>query len=300
MRNSARFLLFLVISVAHKKISSGKRLKGCCANGSSGRLAARTVCSPPCRTWRRRSSWTDGYSTLRVFAHPIRWKGRKTPGWIKTLPLAYKLSKIYRRSRRGIAPSYRYTVRDTREIQGGLGLQFRSELLAELDHFRPDDGCTITLKGIPRKIFLVIGLSFVPGPGRSNFRDNRIGIALLVCHSSDHLLGNLLLIRRMVENGRSVLSPDIMSLPVEGRGIVYDKQYFDQLTITDDVWVECNTDGFCVTGPAATDGFIRRMIDLTSHIAGFDRNHTFYLIIDRFKTPKTTACYGCNGISGLS
>jgi hypothetical protein len=41
------------------------------------------------------------------------------------------------------------------------------------------------------------------------------------------------------------------------------------------------------------------MINLTTHVAGFNRNHPFYLVIDRFKTPKATAGYGCNAISSL-
>jgi tRNA(Ile)-lysidine synthase TilS/MesJ len=63
-----------------------KEVKEFLRNGSNGRLAVQTVSSPPCRTWRRRFSWIDGCSTSWVCAHPIRGRGRKTPGWIKTLP----------------------------------------------------------------------------------------------------------------------------------------------------------------------------------------------------------------------
>jgi hypothetical protein len=93
----------------------------------------------------------------------------------------------------------------------------------------------------------------------------------------------------MAENCRPVLSPDIVPLPIEGRRIVNDKKHFEQLAIADEGGIERDTYRFCVTSPAATDGFIRRMINLTTDIAGFDRYHTFHLVIDRFKTPKATA-----------
>ena len=49
-----------------------------------------------------------------------------------------------------------------------------------------------------------------------------------------------------------------------------------------------------VTSPAATYGFIRRMIYLTTHVAGLNRHHTLHLIINRFEAPKATAGYGRN------
>ena len=80
--------------------------------------------------------------------------------------------------------------------------------------------------------------------------------------------------------------PDIMPLPVEGRRIVDDKQHFKQLAIADDDGIERDTDRFCVTSPAATHGFICRMIYLTTNVAGLDRYHTLHLVIDRFEAPK--------------
>src|SRR6267143_646272 len=180
-----------------------------------------------------------------------------------------------------------------------LRFQLRRKLLVELDHFRPDNGCTVALEGIPRKILLVIGLGFVPGPGRSDFRHDRIDIELLFCHGCDHLLGNLLLLRCMVENCRAVLCAGIMTLPVERRRIVDDKQHFKQLAIAADNGIERDTDRFCVTSPAATHSFIRRMIYLTTNIAGLDRYHTLHLVIDRFEAPKAAAGYSCNTKSSL-
>jgi tRNA(Ile)-lysidine synthase TilS/MesJ len=70
-----------------------KQKRNFCADGRDSRLAVQTASSPPCRTWRRRSFWTDGCSTSWVCAHPTRRKGRKTPGWIKTLPHAHEPHK---------------------------------------------------------------------------------------------------------------------------------------------------------------------------------------------------------------
>jgi hypothetical protein len=71
-----------------------KQKRNFCADGRGSRLAVQTASSPPCRTWRRRSSWTDGCSTSWVCAHPTRRKGRKTPGWIKTLAHAHEPHKF--------------------------------------------------------------------------------------------------------------------------------------------------------------------------------------------------------------
>ena len=90
-----------------------------------------------------------------------------------------------------------------------------------------------------------------------------------------------------------------MTLPIEGRRIMDDKQHFKQLAIADDGGIERDTYRFCVTSPAATHGFICRMIYLTTHVAGLDCYHTFHLVIDRFEAPKATAGYGRNIESGL-
>jgi hypothetical protein len=80
-----------------------------------------------------------------------------------------------------------------------------------------------------------------------------------------------------------------MTLPVECRRIVDDKKNFKQLAIVDDGGIERDTYRFCVTSPAATHGFIRRMIDLTTNVAGLNRYHTLHLAIDRFEAPKAPA-----------
>jgi hypothetical protein len=80
---------------------------------------------------------------------------------------------------------------------------------------------------------------------------------------------------------------------------VDDKQHLKQLAIADDRGIERDTYRFCVTSPAATHGFIRRMIYLTTNVARLDRYHTLHLVIDRFEAPKATAGYGCNTESSL-
>jgi hypothetical protein len=100
----------------------------------------------------------------------------------------------------------------------------------------------------------------------------------------------------MIENCRPVLSPNIMTLSIERRGIVDDKEYLKQLAIADDGRIEGDTDRFCVTSPAATHSFIRRMIYLTTDVARLDRYDPLHLVIDRFQAPKATAGYGCNTV----
>ena len=71
-----------------------KQKRNFCADGRDSRLAVQTASSPHCRTWRRRFFLTDGCSTSWVCAHPTRRKGRKTPGWIKTLPTLLNLTSL--------------------------------------------------------------------------------------------------------------------------------------------------------------------------------------------------------------
>jgi hypothetical protein len=78
-----------------------------------------------------------------------------------------------------------------------------------------------------------------------------------------------------------------------------DKQHFKQFAIADDGGIERDTYRFCVTSPAATHGFIRRMIYLTTNVAGLDRYHSLHLVIDRFEAPKATAGDGGNFVSSL-
>ena len=69
----------------------------------------------------------------------------------------------------------------------------------------------------------MIGLGLIPNPGKGDFRQDRIGIEFLFRHGRNDLLSNFHLLRRMVENCRTVLSPDIVPLPIEGCRIVDDK-----------------------------------------------------------------------------
>lgn len=60
--------------------------------------------------------------------------------------------------------------------------------------------------------YLVVGLCIEKLAGRDNFCHNLLVLVMLFLDFLCHLLCNLLLLRRMVKDGRSVLSTDIRAL----------------------------------------------------------------------------------------
>ena len=84
----------------------------------------------------------------------------------------------------------------------------------ELHDFRPDDCGAVTLERILREVLLVVGLRFIPSGCRYKLRDDRIRIDLFFRERCDDFLCDLLLLRTMIENGRSILRADVVSLTV--------------------------------------------------------------------------------------
>ena len=64
------------------------------------------------------------------------------------------------------------------------------------------------------------------------------------------------LIGGMVEDHGSVLRADVVALAVEGRGIVNGKKHVQEISKSNDGWVERDLHDFRVTGSPRTHGFI--------------------------------------------
>ena len=146
-----------------------------------------------------------------------------------------------------------------RRKRAELRLEFCGEELAELGDLWSNDRGAVSLEWISRKILLMVRFGLVPDLSSSNFRHDRIDRKPLFCDDSDHLVGNLFLLRPMMENCRW---SRIVPLSIGGCRIVDDKQHFKQLAIVDDGGIERDTDRFCMTSPATAHGLICWMVYL--------------------------------------
>jgi hypothetical protein len=60
-----------------------------------------------------------------------------------------------------------------------------------------------------------------------------------------------------------------------------------QITVRDDIIIECDPHHLRVTSPAGADFLVARIIHVPACVSGFNRFHTFDLIVDGLQTPKT-------------
>ena len=85
---------------------------------------------------------------------------------------------------------------------------------------------------------------------RCHFRHDRIAPQTGFVQRGNGLLGDGLLLRRVIEDGGTILRPDICALPVEGGGIVNGEEHVQNVLEADDVVIERDLHHFSVTGAA--------------------------------------------------
>src|SRR5258708_40312399 len=95
-----------------------------------------------------------------------------------------------------------------------LRLQLLKIVLAELRHLRLDDYTAVGLIAVISEILLMIIFSRIKHGQRRNLRDDRIVPQMLFVQFSDGLLGNRLLLRRVIEDRRAILRASIIALTV--------------------------------------------------------------------------------------
>jgi hypothetical protein len=92
-----------------------------------------------------------------------------------------------------------------------------------------------------------------------------------------------------IENRGAVLGANVISLPVEGRGIVGREKYGHQVAKRNLRWIEFDLGHFRMPGVAGANLLVGGILCLAPGIAGNHRMNTAQLIEDRFHTPEATA-----------
>jgi hypothetical protein len=92
-------------------------------------------------------------------------------------------------------------------------------MLAKLGDFGCDYMLAISLLGIAREIFLMVGLCDIERRRRHDFSHYRVAIQGGACDFVDHALSDGLLLRRVVENRGAILCADVVAKTLSGRGL---------------------------------------------------------------------------------
>ena len=97
------------------------------------------------------------------------------------------------------------------------------------------------------------------------------------------------LLGRVVKDRRTVLRPDIRTLPVERGGIVIIPEYFQQVMVAENLRIICDFNHFRVSGGVGADVFIGRILGTSAHVADLSRLYSGKTSKGSFHAPKT-AC----------
>ena len=135
----------------------------------------------------------------------------------------------------------------------------------------------------------MIVLGDVEGRSGDDLGDDGIIEDLLLRKGGDHVLGDRLLVRRVVEDRRPVLGADVMALAVERRRVVDREEDLEQLAVGDDVGIERDAHRLGVAGAARADRLIGRIRVLPADVAGLDRLDALHPVIDRLQAPEAPA-----------
>ncbi len=109
------------------------------------------------------------------------------------------------------------------------------------------------------------------------------------CEFLDGFLRKRLLCRGVVIDRGTVLRADIVSLAVEGGGIVIGEEDLQKFPVGDFLRVEGDLDDLCMTGLAGANLFVGRVIKVPAGIARFDFGNSEEIVIDRFQAPETSS-----------
>ena len=105
----------------------------------------------------------------------------------------------------------------------------------------------------------------------------------------DDFFGNFFLLFIVVENRRTVLRADIVTLAVKRGRVVDGEKYGQQVFIRQHQGVKCHLDNFSVTGIPVADLGITRVLDMSAGITGLDQFHSIQFIKYGFQAPETAS-----------
>src|SRR5687768_13537285 len=116
-------------------------------------------------------------------------------------------------------------------------------------------------------VVLVIILCNIKATKWSYFCYNRVFVSSLILKISFGLLSNLFLLQIMIKDCRTVLCPNIVTLPVKGRGIVCTPENVKYFLKIYNLRIKFDLYRFCIPGSPSAYLFIRRVFYLSSRIS---------------------------------
>jgi len=162
-------------------------------------------------------------------------------------------------------------------------------MLSQFGHFWRDHRLTVTLIRIPFEVALVVLLSRMKHRRRHYLRHHRAPPPALSIDPRDHRFRDILLLRRVIENDRPVLRPNVMPLAIERGRIMNREEYFEQRLEADLLGIEENSNNLGMATVAFTYRAIARIARETAAVTGFNGNDTGHFLENRLQTPEATA-----------
>src|SRR5205809_1247409 len=165
-------------------------------------------------------------------------------------------------------------------------LQLVEVELADLGHLRGDDGAAIALIRIAAVIVAVVLLRRVEHLESDDGGDDRVIPHLLGLELTDHLLHDRLLLRRVVEHGRTVLGADVRSLAVQSRGVVDGEEDVQQVAERYHRRVERDLYDLGVTGRSSAHVLVRWVGGVAARVSGLHPLDALQILERGFEAPE--------------
>src|SRR5438046_190013 len=165
-------------------------------------------------------------------------------------------------------------------------LQLVEVELADLGHLGGDDGAAIALIRIAAVIVAVVLLRRVEHLESDDGGDDRVIPHLLGLELTDHLLHDRLLLRRVVEHGRTVLGADVRSLAVQSRGVVDGEEDVQQVAERYHRRVERDLYDLGVTGRSSAHVLVRWVGGVAARVSGLHPLDALQILERGFEAPE--------------
>src|SRR5262245_24104530 len=136
----------------------------------------------------------------------------------------------------------------------------------------------------------MVGFGFVKRFHRLERRYDRTAKDVRFVELADIRFSDPALVVVSIENGRSVLTADVVTLAVQLRWVVcHRKEYLEQLSKRQLGRVEFDRDGLGMIRLTAATDLIAHGIGRSSGVSGFHRDDAVQLAVNGFNTPKASS-----------
>jgi len=180
--------------------------------------------------------------------------------------------------------------------QAGAGerspLEASGELLAKLRHFRRHDELAVGLPAVVGEVLLVVLLRRVECAEGGHLGDDRTRPDPFGVQLGDQVAGDLLLLRRVVEDHRAVLRPHVVALAIQGGRIVNAEEHLQNLAVADLARVEAHLHHFGMASPPAADLLVGRVGHVAPRVARNYVGNALQLVVHRLEAPEAPSAEG--------